>query len=487
MTHLPSNLFRYAIIHLILLFILPSCSENETNAQTNTVAAFPNLSFDSPTDIQQPGDGTDRLFVLEQPGRINVFPNNSDVQSADLFLDIEDQVLYGGEQGLLGLAFHPDYESNGYFYINYTTDNPRRTVVSRWNVNPTNPDQADPNSEFVILEVEQPFSNHNGGQIQFGPDGYLYVSFGDGGSGGDPQGNGQNRGTLLGSIIRIDVNGTQGNLNYAIPNDNPYAGNSEGYREEIWAYGLRNVWRFSFDSQGRLWAADVGQNQWEEVDLIEPGKNYGWNIMEGMHCYSPSSGCDQTGLELPLVEYGHTQSGGFSITGGYVYTGTSAEELLGKYIYADFVTGNIWALSYNGSVESNDLIEDSDHAVSTFGVDANGELYFASFNDGMLYKFEGEPVTGVGDAAPINYRLDQNFPNPFNPETQISFSLKQREYARVEVFDALGRKIEILYDGIAKAGSNFLTWNAGNQSSGVYFYKLTTDDFSSVKKMALLK
>ncbi len=231
--------------------------------------AFPALIFSQPVGIVAPGDGTNRLFVIEQIGVIHVFENSPSVAESTVFLNISTQVLFGGEQGLLGLAFHPNYELNGYFYIDYVAENPLRTVISRYTVSPNNPDQAMENSELVLLEINQPFSNHKGGQIAFGDDGYLYIGLGDGGSGGDPFGNAQNRSTLLGKILRINVDLTSQGRNYSIPLDNPYSGNTFGYKEEIYAFGFRNPWRFSFDSPtGRLWVADVGQNQREEIDIV---------------------------------------------------------------------------------------------------------------------------------------------------------------------------------------------------------------------------
>lgn len=350
--------------------------------------AFPYLTFEHPVDIQSPNDGTNRLFVLSQPGIIYVFNNDPDTRNKKVFLDIRGKVLFGGEQGLLGLAFHPNYRDNGFFYLNYTANNPRRTVISKFKVSASNPFKADPDSEEILLEVEQPYANHNGGQISFGPDGYFYISLGDGGSGGDPLNAGQDRILLLGSILRIDVDSKTNGRNYAIPSDNPFVGNTSGYREEIYAYGLRNVWRFSFDNQNRLWAADVGQNQWEEINIIEKGKNYGWRIMEGNHCYDPPANCDTTGLTMPVWEYGHNEEGGYSITGGFVYYGSSAPALTGKYIYADYVVGKIWALEYSNGSCKNTLLSDTDLLISSFGVDQYNELYFASYSTaGKLYKF----------------------------------------------------------------------------------------------------
>lgn len=349
--------------------------------------AFPNLTFSRPVDLQHPGDGTNRLFVVEQAGTIRVFENDASASSSEVFLDIQNRVRdAGNEEGLLGLAFHPNFADNGFFYVDYTASNPQRTVIARYEVDPSDPDRAVRDSETVLLEVGQPFSNHNGGQIRFGPDGFLHIALGDGGSGGDPRGNGQDPSTLLGSILRIDVDTPSEGRAYGIPPDNPFVGNEGGFRGEIYAYGLRNPWRFSFDAEtDQLWAADVGQNAYEEVDLIESGGNYGWNVMEGRHCFSPSTGCDQTGLLLPIHEYSHDL--GQSITGGFVYRGSAVPELQGWYVYADFVSGRIWRLQEEGGeAVENELLDTTSLNISSFGVDADDELYFCAF-DGQIYRF----------------------------------------------------------------------------------------------------
>jgi glucose/arabinose dehydrogenase len=462
--------------------------------------AFPNLSFEQPVDIQFPDDGSKRLFVVSQPGTIYVFENNNSVTIKKVFLDIRDKVLFGGEQGLLGLAFHPDYKNNGYFYINYTTSNPRRTVVSRFKVSANDPDAADRSSELILLTVDQPFSNHNGGQTSFGPDSYLYISLGDGGSGGDPQNYAQNLRSLLGKILRIDVNNRSGNLNYSIPSDNPFKGNTNDLREEIYAFGLRNVWRFSFDRPtGKLWAADVGQNAWEEINIIENGKNYGWRIMEGNHCYNPATNCNTTNLTMPVWEYGRNDQGGYSITGGYVFRGTSAPELNGKYIYGDFVSGNIWSLELTGSNAVNNLLFSTNHSISTFGIDQNDELYFVNYSTGRLYKFRGT-TTKVGlNTIPDSYKLFQNYPNPFNPSTNFSFEIPREGNVSLKIYDTLGTEIATLLNEHKQAGYYNLEFNAFTSSekslpSGIYFYSLIVNnssglknDFVETKKFVLLK
>ena len=348
---------------------------------------FPNLRFTRPVDFQVPGDGSGRIFVVEQAGVIRVFDNRPDVGSAEIFLDIADRVRdQGNEEGLLGLAFHPNFASNGYFFVDYTASGPRRTVVARYRVDPDHPDRAVAGSETVILEAAQPYGNHNAGQIAFGPDGYLYVTMGDGGSGGDPQDHGENPSTLLGSILRIDVDGASP---YAIPPDNPFAGNDKGYREEIYAYGLRNPWRISFDPPtGRLWAADVGQNLYEEINLIEPGENYGWDVMEGLHCYEPDTNCNEEGLTPPIWEYSHDL--GISITGGFAYRGALAPSLAARYVFADYGTGRIWALAWDGVKAQAEEIMNTRLAISSFGIDAKQELYALAFN-GRIYRFTERP------------------------------------------------------------------------------------------------
>ena len=350
--------------------------------------AFPGLEFDRMVLLTYPDDGSGRLFVVLQPGRIVVFQNDPGVESAETFLDIRERVNdSGNEEGLLGLAFDPAFAQNGHFYVNYTASGPRRTVVSRFSVSADDPSRADPDSELVFLEVAQPYRNHNGGHIAFGPDGMLYVGLGDGGSSGDPRGNGQDTSTLLGSILRIDVSGLDETGGYAAPSDNPFAGGDGTARGEIWAYGLRNPWRFSFDRQtGDLWAADVGQNQYEEVDLIRPGRNYGWNFMEGSKCFRPTN-CDTRGLEMPVAEYG--RDGGCSVTGGYVYRGSRQPALYGAYLYADFCSGKIWALRHDGAaVTEQMLIVDTGLSISSFGEDESGEVYVLTF-EGAVYRFGG--------------------------------------------------------------------------------------------------
>ncbi|HYP06314.1 MAG TPA: PQQ-dependent sugar dehydrogenase, partial [Bryobacteraceae bacterium] len=341
------------------------------------------------------------MFVVEQRGVIRIVKNGSLLEQP--FLDWRSQVSCCGEQGLLGLAFSPSFDSNRTFYINYT-DPSGDTVISRMRVSEANPDLADRGSEQVVLRVDQPFSNHNGGNLMFGPEGYLYIGLGDGGSGGDPQNNGQRNEVLLGKMLRINVEG--GQATYTTPADNPFINSSGGTRPEIWATGLRNPWKYSFDRETKdLWIADVGQNRAEEVNFqpgsSRGGENYGWRRMEGLECFQPTSGCDRTGLTLPVLEYPRSQ--GQSVTGGYVYRGSSFPGLRGFYVYSDFGSGNLWGLQRDGSNWDNRLLLATNRSVSTFGEDATGELYFASYGAGEIYRVvAGPPVisaSGVVNAA----------------------------------------------------------------------------------------
>jgi len=337
--------------------------------------------FQHPVHIAD--DGTGRLFVVEQRGTIRMIENGRVLPES--FLDIRKRVESGGEKGLLSIAFHPNYKKNGLFYVNYTTRTTGLyTLVSRFKR--LTDQRADPNSETVLLKIRQPYTNHNGGQLAFGPDGYLYIGMGDGGWANDPQGHGQNLSSLLGALLRIDIDRKTPSSQYTIPKDNPFVGQA-GRHGEIWAYGLRNPWRFSFDAgTGRLYLADVGQDEVEEIDVIKKGGNYGWNIMEGGVCTpGVNEDCDRTGLEPPIHTYHHPQ--GFSITGGFVYRGRNIPDLCSVYLYADYVTKRIWGLRYDGKrVVAQRVLLQTRHAISSFGQDQELELYIADHEGGAILK-----------------------------------------------------------------------------------------------------
>ena len=341
--------------------------------------------LDAPIFLTAPPDDS-RLFILERPGRIRVVQDGNLL--ATPFLDISALTTTSGERGLLSLAFHPQYASNGYFFL-YYTNRDGDIAIERRQVSAGNANVADPLSALAILTIPHPtFSNHYGGLLSFGPDGYLYAGTGDGGSGGDPPGNAQNKNVLLGKLLRLDVNASTVAQPYAIPPGNPFA--TAGGRPEIWAYGLRNPWRYAFDVPAQLlYIADVGQANWEEVDVRpvgQAGNNYGWNIMEGLHCYNNAS-CNQTGLVLPAIEYGHDTAGGCSITGGYVYRGTALPELAGQYLYSDYCSGWLKSFSYSNGTASavTDWGITNVGNILSFGQDARNELYMLS-GTGKVYR-----------------------------------------------------------------------------------------------------
>lgn len=372
------------------------------------VAAFPDLKWPDwltgadegvnrevlPVVLTGAKDGSNRVFIASQHGSIHVMPNDSKCKEVATFLDIRDRVNYNpnqNEEGLLGLAFHPNYKSNGYFYVYYTEEpgdsESHTSVISRFTRSKSDPQKADPESEHEILRIPQPFWNHNGGTIEFGPDGYLYIGLGDGGAGNDPLMNGQNLQSLLGSLLRIDVDNKDEGLEYAIPKDNPFVNADKKMAcKEIWAYGFRNIWRHSFDRKtGTCWAADVGQNIWEEINIVQRGGNYGWNLREGQHSFGPGGTEKQDRLVEPIWEYHHDV--GKSITGGSVYRGKRTLELQGAYLYADYVSGHVWALWYDESssqVTANRMLRKGGIPVITFGEDDQGEIYFTTRQGDIL-------------------------------------------------------------------------------------------------------
>jgi glucose/arabinose dehydrogenase len=342
--------------------------------------------LERPVAVRAAGDGSGRLFIVEQPGRIRIVDRG--ILLSTPFLDITNRVRdSSNEQGLLGLAFHPDYASNGRFFVNYT-DLSGDTVVAEYSRSDGNPDLSNPMSEAIIITIQQPNANHNGGDLAFGPDGFLWIATGDGGNGGDPQGNGQNPETLLGKLLRVDVDSGS---TYTIPLDNPFV-NDPMARDEIWALGLRNPWRFSFDRlTGDLYIGDVGQGSWEEIDFearTNPGgRNYGWNTMEGSHCFG-SSPCSTEGLTLPAAEYSHAL--GCAVTGGYVYRGSRFPALRGLYLYGDFCSGTLWAMARSASGNWTAAeVGQTGASISSFGEDESGELYLTDLWTGSVYLVTG--------------------------------------------------------------------------------------------------
>ncbi|MBN1248125.1 MAG: PQQ-dependent sugar dehydrogenase, partial [Anaerolineae bacterium] len=387
-----------------------------------------------PVQVTHAGDGSGRLFVVEQTGTIRIVKDG--IVLPDPFLDIRSKTTSSGEQGLLGLAFHPDYRDNGRFFINYTRTSDGATIIAEVRASPTDPDRADPNSETPILQIDQPAGNHNGGQVLFGPDGYLYIGMGDGGGGGDPYENAQNPGTLLGSLLRIDVDtGTP----YAVPPDNPYVGIAG--RDEIWTIGLRNPWRFSFDrATGDLYIGDVGQNLWEEISFLAAGSpggvNFGWDCLEGSHQYEWDTACAAATLTPPIAEYSHTE--GRSVTGGFVYRGTLYPALVGRYFYADYVNGKIWSLleTSPGVFSAPELELDTSLLISAFGEDEQGELYVVD---------RGGTIRQLADA------------NGASPPPDLTGSTKHPGIPAADPGETIPYTIAIVNEGRAVPGTVTLT------------------------------
>jgi glucose/arabinose dehydrogenase len=374
---------------------MPSASAEATQAPPRRVPQRLALEkvadgLESPIGITNAGDGSGRLFVNEQGGRVRVIEADGTLRP-EPFLDISDRLVAGGERGFLGLAFHPGFEANGRLFVHYSRAGDGATVVSEIQARPDH-QSADPGSERVLFTVAQPYVNHNGGQLAFGPDGYLYIGLGDGGAGGDPLGNGQNRRVLLGKILRIDIDGEAApGRAYGIPRDNPYAAEGidpGGGLPEIWAYGLRNPWRFSFDPEnGDLYIGDVGQSAYEEIDRAagdsRGGENYGWNVMEGRHCYAAEA-CDQDDYVKPIAEY--SRRFGCSVIGGFVYRGSDFPELQGIYVFADYCSGIMFALNpAAGPAEPRQLLE-TDLSIAAFGTDEDGELYLVDRLGGTVQR-----------------------------------------------------------------------------------------------------
>ena len=372
------------------LLAAPPVMSAPAPCQTGGSPSFPPIQLTllaggltQPVGLTHAGDGSGRLFIIEQPGRIRIVKNGRVQPTA--FLDLSRTVTAGGERGLLGMAFHPKFSTNGRFFVNYTrrTDGGLQTFISEFHTDPTS-DRAAWAGERVVMTVAQPYDNHNGGHLAFGPDGYLYIGLGDGGSANDPHNNGQTLSTLLGKMLRIDVDRRTGSNAYAIPPDNPFIGNKNA-APEIWAYGFRNPWRYAFDpATGRLYAGDVGQKAREEINLVEKGRNYGWRIMEGTVCTpGVNPACDTAGLTLPILDYPRTD--GTVVVGGAVYRGRAIPSLCGAYLYGDFGNGRLWGLRDDGAkITAQALLLDTGRPISAFGEDEQRELYVVDYSGKIL-------------------------------------------------------------------------------------------------------
>lgn len=435
--------------------------------------------FSNPVSIKHAGD--ERLFVVEQNGVIKIINADGTVNPIP-FLDIDDRVINTGtERGLLGLAFHPNYSSNGYFFVNYINNN-GNTVVSRFVANPPDGNTSNPSTEAIFLTITQPYSNHNGGDLAFGNDGYLYISTGDGGSGGDPQNRAQNLNTLLGKMLRVDINSSQGENNYTIPSDNPFIDNSNAL-DEIWAYGLRNPWRFSFDRQTNdLWIGDVGEGNIEEINMAaiaEDALNYGWRCYEGNSVYN-NSGCpNMSALTFPVAQYTHSGSGAFkcSITGGYVYRGSIYTSLVGKYLFADYCSNEIGVLNFNGSIWEIAFSQQfSGNGWTTFGEALDGELYIAGRDSGNIYHITDSNLS-LDEFEKDSFKM---FPNPVNSDLTISIS--NNEFSEIIIYNLQGKQIK----SIKELSGNSINISTSDIASGMYLIEITTTNRNTYTKKLIV-
>lgn len=439
-----------------------------TNAQEVNLELFKD-GFTSPVDIQNAGD--DRLFIVEQAGIIKILNPDATI-NPEPFLNITSLISSGGERGLLGLAFHPDYSNNGYFFVNYTNTT-GDTQVARYTVDANDSNIADPNTAVLIIDADQPYSNHNGGCIQFGADGFLYIGLGDGGSGGDPENRSQNLQTLLGKILRIDINNSNGANNYDIPSDNPFVGDSNAL-DEIWAYGVRNPWRFSFDSESdELWIADVGQGDIEEINRVAPdaaGLNYGWRCYEGSQTYNTTGCPDPSELTFPVAEYTH--SIGYSITGGYVYHGNVYSDIQDLYFFAD-LNGLIGTVN-----NDNNLINYGNYGGTwvSFGEDVNGELYIADIS-GSIHKVKGGEIFDTQSFSESQVSIT---PNPTS--NNIRISLDGHLISKIDIIDLKGA-IVFSEKNLSVPEKNI---SLESMKSGVYIVKILSDNGHSIFKKIII-
>ena len=463
---------------VLLLATLVAVGTFTAGARAQTTGAletaFPGLSFSEPIELTHANDGSGLVYVAEKAGRVRAV--NPAANTAATVLDITGLVQNSGEQGFLGMAFHPSFAATGYLYVHYSGRTNGRTVLARYTRSAANPAVFDPASAQILLEVQQPFSNHNGGKLAFGPDGYLYLSLGDGGSGNDPGNRAQNRALLFGKLLRLDVDAPASGLNYGIPPTNPYAGNTQGFREEIYAYGLRNMFKFSFDrATGTLWGADVGQNMYEEIDLVTNGGNYGWRVTEGFHCNIPSTGCDRTGFTDPVYEYPHT-GGNCSVTGGPVYRGSRNPDIAGQYLFGDYCSGNVWALTYDGTTATRRTLTTAAADLIGFGEDAAGEVYLLRQN-GAVQRFVATATAAEGTPAAVGPQLRLATANPFRDRAVVDLVPAVSGRVQVTLTDALGRELAVLLDADVAAGERRpVVISGADLAPGVYLVRLATAD-----------
>lgn len=492
----PTALLTY-LLAIGLLVALPDPASAQENVGVEQV--YTSLSFTRPVDFDAGPDG--HVYLTQQSGEIVRFPDEPAPTGSATILDISERVLdYDdyNEAGLLGLALHPSFSENRTLFVYYVTRGPTsegtdtlHSVLSRFRMEDGNPDQVDLSSETRLLEIPQPTPRHNGGGLAFGPNGYLFLSLGEGSRGADAFDQAQDRSTLLGSVLRIDVDDADAGRAYGIPASNPYVGNEEGYREEIYAYGLRNPWQLTVDAKtGQIWVGDVGEFDFEEINLIEKGGNYGWPIVEGRTCFPPDEpqDCDPSKFASPVYVYRQGREVGRCVTGGYVYRGDELPELQGKYVFGDWASGNVWALDYEAGQDTTisqiSIPDDAKKNPSTFGFNTEGELHFASSFHGVTRFVSDEksspgddetPSDGDDEDEPKTTGLEVTGPNPAFSGTTVTYRVAQTGRVRVELYDLLGRRVQILLDRRVSAGSaGTVRVSTAELTAGTYLIRMRT-------------
>lgn len=476
----------------LLAFILTAAPLQSLSAQEFAYSfetQFDGTTFNYPSGLRFGPEGDD-LYVLEHRGLIKMIPNYRAGADVSVFLDLSDRMSTDPAGELLGLAFHPDYIENGLFYVRYKLENPHRTLLSRFSRSDHDLFQADVNSEVILFEFETPgnAANHHGGDLAFGLDGYLYLSMGDGGTQYDVAGRAQSLESLLGKVLRIDVNGSDGGLPYAIPPDNPFVGQGPNVREEIFATGFRNPWRLSIDElTGDIWVGDVGEEEWEEINLVTAGGNYGWPIMEGPNCLLHQP-CNTDGLIPPVWAYGREL--GISVTGGYVYRGNDMPGLVGKYVFADWGYGNVWALDPNEDPAEPEQIAKTPFNMTSFAEDASGEFFVTRYFHGTIAKLVGPGSTSHERELPSSesVTLHPPYPNPASGRAAVQFESRRGDRVRLALFDVLGREVARLADGrVFDEGPTIVEFSTADLPSGLYILRLETQEGGVVRTLSIVR
>lgn len=500
---MPRSPTHALIVGTFLLFLTASAPAS-AQVGLQFEEQYPHVEFDRPLDMDVDANG--RAYISTQAGKILTLPNDPSSEEKSLFLDLTDRVAYSEknqEAGYMNTVLHPDFSQNGLFYVFYlstgTTSegvDTTHTVLARYRRSPTDPTSVEVDSRQLVLEIPKPTLGHNGGGLAFGPDGYLYVSVGDGSRGGDAYEQAQDRTTFLGTVLRIDVDGSTGNSNYAIPPSNPYVGNDQGFREEIFAYGFRNPWRMTIDPKtGDVWLGDVGEHGWEEINVVEKGENYGWPIKEGPNCFEAET-CSESELTDPIHAYRYGSSYGRCVTGGYVYRGSDIPSLQGKYVFGDWATERMWVLTYEEGEDTTVTEVSIPNEISkhypSFAVDDEGELYFLSLFHKIIYKFRpgrtAIPPTDPDTTKAVDASFEISGPNPAVTGTSVTFRVSEVGPVKIALYDLLGREVAALFDRTVPAGTQrSIRVPVRELAAGMYLIRMRFPGFTRTRTIRIVR